>query len=253
MSARTALFAALYLCAATAASSEPNLGIQAGGYGFGSLKPQSDQTLAFGEGWLDVAITDVHGLQLGLSLEDTKSGVIGTFDGHLYMAPQDTAKYGLFLVVTDLNDAHFTLAAAGAEAMISLSNKTTLDMHAGIGIAKRTSAPESLDFIFLGGGLTHEIGSELTIGMNFDVAEYDETALRAYGYTAMAQAEYSPNGGPIALTAGLGVSGLEGRNGAPAETVLKLGLSYSFGETKGTNRPFRRANPYGPLSLRANF
>ncbi len=253
MSVRTALSAAVLLLAANTAHAQSSLGIQSGGLSFGTSSADTTETLGYGTGWVDVAITGVHGLQFGLTLEDTPGGVLGTFDGHLYMSPQGRAKYGLFVIVSDLNDAHFTLAAAGAEAIFPLGERTTADIRAGVGIAKRSAAPESLDFIFLGGGITHEIGTNLTVGLNADIAEYDEAALRAYGYTVMAEAEYRPGNGAIALTAGVGVSGLAGRDGGPSETIVKFGLSYTFGAGGGTKRPFRRPDPYAPLALRNSF
>jgi hypothetical protein len=253
MSARTAVSAAVLLVAASAAHAQSSLGIHSGGVSFGVMSADSTEELGFGSGWLDVAVTGVHGLQFGLTLEDTAAGTLGTFDAHLYMAPHNTAKYGLFVIVSDLDGANFTMAVAGAEGMFALGERTTAEIRTGVGIAKRTAAPDSLDFVFVGGGINHEINPTLNIGLTFDVAEYDEPALQAYGYTVMAEAEYRPGNGPISLTAGVGISGLEGTNGGPSETLVKLGLTYTFGAGSGTHRPFRRAAPYAPLALRASF
>lgn len=252
MFVRTALAAASLVFATTAADAQSSLGIHAGGLTLGVTATDSD-SFALASGWLDVAITGAHGLQFGVTLENTPAGALGSLDAHLYLAPQDTAKYGFFVVASDLDGGDFTMGLLGAEGLLALGPRTTAEIRGGIGIAKRLTAPDSLDFIFAGGAVTREVSPALRLGLAVELAEYDEAALSAVGYTITAEADWRRPGSPLALTAALGVSGLEGRDGAPAESFVRLGLSYSFGAGTGTHRPFRRPDPYAPLALRGMF
>jgi opacity protein-like surface antigen len=247
-----ALIAALSPVSATAQSS---LGITGGGLTLGFNSSDQTDSLGFAEGWLDVAITGAHGLQLDFGIEDTQSGALGHLATHLYMMPREGQKYGVFATVSDLDGESFTVGTIGLEGRFAVGPKTAVEARLGIGIAHRISAPDNLDFIFAGAGISHEVSDALTIGLHGEVAEFDETNFRAIGYTVMLEAEYRPRRSPISLTAGIGVSGLDGRDGRPSETVATIGITYTFGAQGGdvAQRPFRRANPYAPLALRGLF
>jgi len=262
MATRSALSAALLLVslapclAPVTAVAQSSLGITSGGLvSITVTSSESEGALGAAAGWVDVTITEAHGMQLGSALTDTPAGVLGHLDMHLYMTPRPGHKYGLYGQVSDLDNAHFTLGAVGAEAIFAIGPETAIEGRGGIGIAKRSSAPTSLDFIFVGAALSHDVSDRLGLGFAIEIAEFDETALRAYGYTAMAEAEYRPLGRALSLTAGVGISGLEGRDGRPSEALLQLGMRYTFGaRTAGSaRRPFRRADPYSPLALRGLF
>ena len=94
---------------------------------------------------LDFAITDFHGVQLELGLEETGAGTIGTAGGHLYVTPADGQKYGLFAVVGDADDRSATYGLLGAEGLFSMNPRTVLELRGGIGVASHSS----LDFLFV--------------------------------------------------------------------------------------------------------
>lgn len=257
MSARTA-FSAAALAAAllpAAAAAQSSLGFTAGALTLGATSVESGDARGFAEGWLDVAITGSHGLQFDLGLEETAAGTLAHAGAHLYLAPKAGQKYGLFAVVSDMDGMEFTVGAVGAEGIFALGERTALELRGGVGIARRPTAPTSLDFIFVGAGVTHEFSPALSAGLYAEAAEFDEIGLRANGYTIRFEAELRPGRGPLALTAGIGISGLDGPDGMPSESFVSLGLTYSFGGRgpDPSRRAFRRPDPYAPLALRGLF
>jgi hypothetical protein len=252
MPARPALVGALAaLALAAPAAAQSSLGLAAGGLSFGAVA-EDGATHGRVEGWLDLAITAAHGLQLDLAVEDRAEGTLATVGGHLYLAPGPGRKYGFFGSVADLDGEGFTLGTAGAEGLWALGERTALEARLGVGIADR-AAGGRLDFVFAGASVMHELG-DVTLGLSAEIAEYDETGFRAIGSTVMLEADWRPRGSPITVSAGIGVSDLSGSDGRPAETVARLSVGLSFGAAADpARRPFRRSDPYGPLALRGLF
>lgn len=235
------------------AMAQTSLGFTGGELALGTVSFDGTEH-GFVEGWADVAITAAHGIQIDFALQEHPQGMLGTVAAHLYMTPHEGQKYGVFATVSDLDGEGFTAATVGLEGLFALTDTTAVGVHGGIGLADRISGADGFDFVFAGGSLTHELSPSVSLAFVAEVAEYDETDFRATGYTAMIEAEYRPNAGPIALKAGFGVSGLEGRDGRPAETVARLGLSWRFGATASPARgAFRRPDAYAPLALRGLF
>ncbi len=234
---------------------QTSLGFTGGGVTLGVTSSDTSDSLTFVDGWLDIAITAAHGVQLDFGIEDTSAGTLAHAATHIYMMPREGQKYGVFATVSDLDGEGFTVGTIGLEGRLAVGPKTAIEAHIGIGIAHRITAPDNLDFLFAGAGITHDLSPGLTIGLHGEIAEFDETNFQAVGYTVMLEAEYRPRRSPVSISAGIGVSGLDGSNGAPSETVARIGVSYTFGAQTGdpTRRPFRRHNPYAPLALRGLF
>lgn len=255
MPARPALSAAvLGLCLALPTAAQTSLGIASGELGFGVITAGEDSRAA-ASGSVDVRIAAHHGLQIDLAFEDTAAGGLGHLAAHLYLAPGEGRKYGLFASASDLDGQSFTTGTAGVEGLVALGPRMAVEAHAGIGIAHRLTAPLRMDFVFAGAGLHHAATDSLDLGLSATIAEFDEAGFRALGSTLAATAEWRPRRGAVAVTAALGLSSLEGRDGRPAEGFVALGLSYSFGghPTDPSARRFRRPDPYAPLALRGMF
>lgn len=256
MSLRSALSAAaLAVALATPAAAQSSLGLQSGGLSFGVTQDGAGDARATGEVWADIAVTPHHGVQLDFAVEDTASGALGHIAAHLYLAPGPGRKYGVFATVSDLDGESFTVGTIGIEGRVALGARTGLELRGGIGIAERISAPESLDFLFLGAGIDHEVAPGLTAALSAEVAEYEELGFQAVGTTLLAEVEYRPGQSPVSIRAGLGLSGLDGRDGRPRETFARLGVSWTFGAEAGapSRRAFRRPDPHAPLTLRGLF
>lgn len=198
---------------------------------------------------LDVAITEFHGFQGDLAIEDTVSGLIGTSAAHLYMTPKSGQKYGLFAVLSDVDGRAMIYGSLGAEAMLSLGENTLVEGRAGMGWAD----VDGLDYIFAGASVAHSVGPALDFELALDLAEFDEASFSATSVDLGLTATYSPEGTPWGAYVSATHSRLEGRDDAPGATRLGLGINLSLGTAGGTNphtRPFRTANPVAPLIRR---
>ena len=161
---------------------------------------------------VDVRITDVHGLQGGLSFAETSTGTLGSLDGHLYMAPRSGQKYGLFLTFSDMDGRSMAWGSLGAEAMLALGDSSMIEGRVGLGAANGSS----LDFIFAGVSLAHAFSPAFEIEAALDVADFDEAAFRATSVEATLTARYSPEGSPWGAYVSATRSDLTGRDGGPA-------------------------------------
>ncbi|MCU0912091.1 MAG: hypothetical protein MUE98_12310 [Rhodobacteraceae bacterium] len=257
MSLRTVFPAAALAVACAAAmpaTAQSSLGLQSGGLTFGLTQGEDGEARASADLWADVAIGSHHGVQIDLAAEDTAQGLLAHAGVHLYLAPGPDRKYGVFATVGDLDGESFTVGTVGLEGRMALGPRTGLELRGGIGIANRIAAADNLDFLFAGAAVDHEIAPGLTASLSAEVAEFDETGFQAMGSTVLAEVEYRPARSPLAISAGLGVSSLEGRDGRPQETFARIGVSWTFGAaTEPARRPFRRADPYAPLALRGLF
>ena len=197
---------------------------------------------------VDVAITEYHGFQGDLRFSDTLGGGIGTIGGHLYMAPREDRKYGLYALMSDVDGRALTWGVIGAEGIVSFTDTTTLEFQGGLG-----AADDGLDFIHASVAAAFEITPALELELAVDVADFDEAAFRATSYDLGLTARYSPEGAPWGLYASVNHAGFTGRDGQPEETSIGLGVTIHFGNVGGVNsrsRHFRSVDPVVPLLRR---
>ena len=244
-----AVFVAIFACLAGPLAAQGSLGITGASLSVGVIEDEAGASRVEGAAVVDVAITDVHGFQGDLSFADTIAGGVGSVAAHLYMAPREGQKFGLFAQLNDIDGRALTWVSVGAEGMVSLGYDTSLEARAGIGAATEGG----LDYVFGGLSLSHALSSAFDIEATLDLAEFDETALRAISYEAGLTATYSPEDAPWGVYASLSHAGLSGRDGRAGATRIGFGLSLTLGNTGGTNprtRPFRSVDPVAPLLRR---
>lgn len=181
-------------------------------------------------------------------------GGVGQVDGHLYLSPGDTAKYGFVLSLADADGREATIASFGVEGMFQLGTATFLSGQAILGYAR----PGDIDFIGLSGTITQALNDRTALFATLDVAEFDEEILRAMAWSGSVGITYQPEGSPWQFSAALGTDGLTGRDEAPAEAFVALGLTWRFGTTGGAarqvaERAFRAWQPFDPLLRRGLF
>lgn len=201
---------------------------------------------------LDFAITDFHGVQLELGLEETGAGTIGTSGGHLYVTPADGQKYGLFAVVGDADDRSATYGLLGAEGLFSMNPRTVLELRGGIGVASHSS----LDFLFVEADLHHDLSSDVSFHGGLTLAEFDELGLSATGYELRAGVTYKPAGQPWGGVIEVARNGLHGFAGDTPGTSLRVGMTFELGNTRRAGpetRLFRTPDPVRPLMRQGLF
>lgn len=234
---------------AAPAVAQSSLGISGAEVSLGVVEDENGASRSEARAVVDVAVTDVHGFQGDLSFADTASGGVGGLAAHLYMAPREGQKYGLFATLSDVDGRSLTYATLGAEGMLAIGYETTLEGQAGIGAA----SDGGMDFIFAGAALHHEVSPALHVSAALDLAEIDETALRGITYDAALKASYSPEGKPWGVFASVNHSGISGRDEAAGKTRLGAGFTLSLGKSGGVkahSRPFRTIDPLAPLLRR---
>ena len=244
-----AVFVAIFACLAGPLAAQGSLGITGASLSVGVIEDEAGATQVEGAAVVDVAITDVHGFQGDLVFADTASGAVGALGAHLYMAPRRGQKYGLFATLGDIDGRALTYVSLGAEGMLALNSRTTLEGQAGIGAAN----DGNLDYIFASLALSRALSTSTVIEAALDVAEFDEMALRAVSYDTSLTARYSPEGAPWGLYAQISHGGLTGRDARAGKTRIGLGLTMTFGTSGGTSpktRPFRSIDPLAPLMRR---
>ena len=245
-----ALLVACLVSISGSAFAQSSLGIIGAALSFGMTEDEAGSARMDGAVTVDVAITGVHGFQGDLRFADTGGGGIGALGAHVYMAPHEGQKYGLFARFSDVDGRSMMWGALGAEGMVSLAPATTLEVQGGLGAAD----VRGLDFIFGGATLAYALSPNFEVSAALDVADFDETAFRATSYEAGLRASYSPEGAPWGVYGSLTHSGLTGRDGAPGETRIGFGLTLTFGSSGGTDpktRPFRSSDPVAPLLRRS--
>ncbi|MEM9343798.1 MAG: hypothetical protein AAGA87_12200 [Pseudomonadota bacterium] len=203
-------------------------------------------------GRIDFAVTEYHGLQFDLSLEDTPSGVVGTAGAHFYMTPAQGQKYGLFATFGDANDRSASYGTIGGEALFSLSDRTAIELRAGAGLMTSSD----LDFVFAEADLHYDIAPGMTLSGGLTVSDFHEATMNATGYEARIGLEYQPNDEPWGFYAQVARDDLSGLPGASPETTFRAGIMIELGNTRrgGTEtRLFRRTDPLRPMINRGLF
>ncbi|MDU8941974.1 hypothetical protein [Ovoidimarina sediminis] len=234
----------------TPALAQSSLGLTGAVLSFG----QDDGTGAgaFGTVAGDFAITEHHGIQFDLGLEETRAGTIGTAGAHLYMTPQAGQKYGIFAAVGDMDGRSATYGLLGAEGIFAVAPRTALEVRGGVGVASQSS----LDFLFVEGDLYHDLTDDLSVHGGLTLAEFDEIGLSATGYEARLGVTYKPEGQPWGVFAEVARDGLHGLTGDAPVTSVRVGVSFEFGNTRRggpASRPFRAPDPVGSLLRRDMF
>lgn len=249
---RLSMIAALAFCFSSAANAQSSLGVTGAELSFGGFSQSQGGTSFEAEIVLDVAVTEVHGLQGDLAWIETNSGAVGRIGGHLYMTPVAGQKYGLFGVVGDVNGRDLTYAAIGIEGMFEVSDTLALGGYVGAG----AGTADGLDVIFAGFEGTYMLSETLRLDGGVQVTEYDEIGLQAVGTEARFNVRYAPKGQPFAVTAGVVQDMLTGPNGAPAKTRGEIKISWSLGTINGAepvSRQLRTPDPFLPLIRRGMY
>ena len=230
-------------------SAQSSLGVKGSELTLGLQQDEAGETQSVGTLRIDVAVTEYHGFQGDIAFEDTAYGLIGTVGAQLYMTPRESERYGLFAALSDVDGRSMTWGSSGAEGMIAVGDRSVVEGRAGMGM----SDVNGLDYIFAGASFATAFTEASEIEFHADVAEFEEASFQAISYDVGVTARYSPAGAPWGVYASVTQSGLSGRDGAPGETRLGLGVSMSFGATGGVDpkyRPFRTVDPVAPLIRR---
>lgn len=241
----------LFMSLAGAASAQSSLGITGGEVSLGYVQDESGTPqIGVGAAVVNVAITPVHGIQGELSFFDTDGGGIGSIGAHLFMSPSERAKYGIFTSISDVEGRPLSWATLGVEGVFELGPNTTANARTGIGYGS-----DSLDFIFAGVGVSHEMNGEVTLKAALDLAHFDERYFDALSYELSVQADYQPENSRFGTFTSVTYSGLSGNNRASGDIRVGLGVKMTFGRGNRTgvkSEFFRQSNPVAPL-LRRNI
>ena len=230
-------------------AAQSSLGIQGLDLQFGQVEDETGTFRTDALARIDVAITEHHGFQGDVSFADTNQGLIGLLGTHLYLTPRAGQKYGLFASLSDLDGRAMTWGSLGVEGMLSLSEGVTFEARTGLGV----SDVDSLDYIFADMSFVFAASETVNIETGLTVAEFDEASFQAISYEASITARYSREGAPWGVFAQISQAGLSGRDDAPGETRIGLGVTISLGQSGGIspeNRPFRTVDPVAPLIRR---
>lgn len=245
---RTLLFV-VFTSFSLPAFAQSSLGITGAQFSLGAVEDEAGDYRGDARGLADVAITEYHGFQGDLAFSDTATGGIGTVAAHLYMTPVEGQKYGLFAALSDVDGRSMIYGSLGAEGMLSLGERTSVEGRAGMGWADT----DGLDYVFAGASVAHQLTPAVEFELSLDVADFDEAAFSATSYDVGLRASYSPEGSPWGTYVSVTQSGLTGADGGDSATRIGLGLSLTLGTTGGTDphtRPFRTPDPLASLVRR---
>ena len=212
------------------------------------LNSDHQKSLALSGDW---KISDAHGLQFGLGYADRPPGALLTVDAHLYLAPAPGRKYGFFLGVADLDGEEFTVVQGGVAGMLALSDRTVVQGRAGLGLSD-----SDLDYLTVSASLSHDLSDRLQVYGSAMLAEFDETAFRAIAHELALGLRYRIGNG-ASLSLAVVTDGLSGRDGAPSDTRIELGLRWTFGGSGSddpvADRAFDTLQPVDVLIRRGLF
>ncbi|NNL17976.1 MAG: hypothetical protein HKP37_04450 [Boseongicola sp.] len=234
---------------ATPVIAQSSLGIQGLDLRFAAVEDEGGKHQIDVQSRLDVAITDVHGFQGDVAFSDTQGGLIGHLGAHLFMTPKQGQKYGAFASLSDVDGRTMTWGSIGVEGMLALTERTSLEGRAGMGI----SDVDSLDYIFGDVAVSRTVFDDLILEAALTLTDFDETSFRAMSYETSLSAQFNADGAPWGFFATISHSGLHGRDGVDAATRVGLGITISLGHSGGVapeTRPFRTVDPVAPLVRR---
>ena len=237
---RTLLFV-LFSCFTVPAFAQSSLGVTGAAFSLGVVEDEGGTYRGDASARVDVAITEVHGVQIDLRFSDANGGAIGTTAAHLYMTPKPGQKYGVFAALSDVDGRSMLYGSIGAEAMFSLGRSTSIETRAGMGWADTNG----LDYIFAGLSVAQTLNAATDLELSLDATEIDEASLSGVALDLGVTARYSPKGSPWGAYASVTRSELAGTNASPA-TRIGIGLTLDLGTAGGTDphtRPFRTPDP----------
>jgi hypothetical protein len=202
----------------------------------------------------DWRVGPAQGVQLDLTLQDHTGGYLGQVDGHLYLSTGDDRKYGVFLSLADVSNREATVALAGVEGMWQLGRRVTVQGKAALGYAR----PRDMDFVAVYGRADVAVGPHTALFGDIGWASVDEAALSADVTQARLGVTHAPNGGPVELYAAIATDRLSGRDAAPSDTRVEVGLTIRLGASGDARRPvaersFAGWQPFDPLIRRGKF
>lgn len=199
----------------------------------------------------DFAITGAHGLQLDLGASDAGPRWRGDLAAHLYMAPTERAKYGLFAAVGDTSHESQTSWAAGAEGIWALGARGSLAARAGLG----SLTPGSNDFVFARLSARYALSDRTALTASLAATDIAEFSYSARETTASLGLRQRLGDGPVTLSARVEHSAFSGSFTSKDETRIVLGLTTRFGPTGHgvRNQPFAPVRPLDGLFARGTF
>ncbi|KEO51718.1 hypothetical protein [Thioclava pacifica] len=199
----------------------------------------------------DFAITDVHGLQIDLGASDAGPRWRGDLAAHLYMAPTERAKYGLFAAVGDTSHESQTSWAIGAEGIWAVGARGSVSARAGLGSVK----PGSNDFVFARLSARYALSSRTALTASLAATDIDEFSYSARETTASLGLRHRIGDGPVTLSARIEHSAFSGSFASKDETRVVIGLTTRFGATGHgvRNQPFAPVRPLDGLFARGTF
>lgn len=241
-----ALLAAVLMCFSFPVVAQETLGLSGAQLSLAAVEDEDGTYRGDARAALDVAVTQFHGFQGDLAFSDSATGGIGTLAAHLYMTPKPGQKYGLFAALGDVDDRAMLYGSLGAEAMLSIGERTLAEGRAGIGWADS----HGLDYIFAGAALVHQLTPSVELELSLNLADFDEPTLSATSHDIGLKATYRPERSPWGAYVSVTQSGLAGHDDA---LRVGIGLDLTLGTAGGTDphtRLFRTPDPVASLVRR---
>ncbi|MBC7144132.1 MAG: hypothetical protein H5U24_01865 [Thioclava marina] len=199
----------------------------------------------------DFAITEAHGLQIDLGASDAGPRWRGDLAAHLYMAPTERAKYGVFAALGDTSHESQTSWAIGAEAIWAVGARSSISARAGLG----SVSPGSNDFVFARLSTRYGLSERTALTASLAVTDIDEFSFSARETTASLGLAHRIGHGPVTVSARIENSALSGSFASKDETRIVIGLTTRFGATGHgiRNQPFAPVRPLDTLFARGTF
>lgn len=213
-----------------------------------AYQPETEASDALSEATLtmDFAITGHHGLQTELQAATAYDSWLGRIGGHLYMRPNDTAKYGVFAQFSDLDHYNQSMIELGAEGMFTLNDTFATTLTAGLGV----TLPGSFDYLFAGVALQGDLTDTLSITGSLDIQEFDEEEFYALASQTAVELSYRPTSSGTRYSLTATYDRLSGASGGQDNLQLGAMISLELGTPSGLDRPFRTVSPTRSLVSR---
>jgi hypothetical protein len=223
--------AALLSFCATQAQAQSSIGFQdiEVSYGYKSLDGTTQQSL---DGAMDVLITGAHGLQLDLGSVKYQTSSFGHVAAHLYLAPGEYSKYGLFGSYADLNDNSGSNVTIGLEGLWSFGEAVTLEARAGMGVL----SPDSYDYIFAEGTAFISLSESVELKAQVSWSDLEEELLSAQLIEATAGATYYFDRLPVEVFGGLSQTYLDQPSNTQNDTALLAKVTLKLGKSRSAQR-----------------
>ncbi|QDC09576.1 hypothetical protein FHY55_10120 [Oceanicola sp. D3] len=249
ISAAAIAVAALLLPAGTAEAQSSGIGFSGAELSLGHLS--GDTPVSTFDGTADFMITSQHGFQLDVGIADYGDVWFGNLAAHLYLQPNLSAKYGLFLAYSDANDTEASTTEMGVEGIWSVSESATLNARAGLGRAD----PSEIDYLFASLGTNLAVTEHLALNGALGVVDTEEAKTALTAITLDVGLSYVLPQAPVSLHVGANHTRISGTRDAE-DTRLAVGLTAAIGGPRGASAPaaarnFAPVRPLRPLLERA--